>query len=99
MGEVLHRGKMQVVLPVTLVPRRPAGIGAQVPSVKPPVLVLWGRHDKILPPETALKFAEALPDATVTYLERSGHSGHLEEPAATAAAILHFAAAIVGTQQ
>lgn len=60
--------------------------------MKPPVLVLWGRHDKILPPETATKFAEALPDATVTYLDKSGHSGHLEEPDATASAILHFLA-------
>ena len=70
-----------------------AGIGSRVGTVKPPVLVLWGRHDKILPPETALKFAEALPHATVTYLESSGHSGHLEEPGATASPILEFAAA------
>ena len=34
-------------------------------AMQPPVLVLWGRHDKILPPETAQKFADALPSATV----------------------------------
>ena len=33
--------------------------------LQPRVLVLWGRHDKILPPETAQKFADALPSATV----------------------------------
>ncbi len=71
----------------------PAGIGSRVSTVEAPVLVLWGRHDKILPPETALKFTEALPHATVGYLESSGHSGHLEEPGATASAILDFAAA------
>ena len=57
---------------------------------QPPVLVLWGRQDRILPPSTAQQFADALPDATVTYLENSGHSGHLEEPEAAAAAILDF---------
>lgn len=66
------------------------GIGAQVPNVKPPVLVLWGRQDRILPPETAQQFADALPEATVTFLEKSGHSGHLEEPQATADAIMQF---------
>lgn len=54
------------------------------------MLVLWGRQDRILPPSTAQQFADALPAATVTYLENSGHSGHLEEPEATAAAILDF---------
>ena len=58
--------------------------------LQPPVLVLWGRQDRILPPATAQQFAEALPAATVTYLENSGHSGHLEEPEETAAAILDF---------
>jgi pimeloyl-ACP methyl ester carboxylesterase len=58
--------------------------------LQPPVLVLWGRQDRILPPATAQQFADALPDATVTYLENSGHSGHLEEPEAAAAAILDF---------
>lgn len=54
------------------------------------MLVLWGRQDRILPPETAQQFADALPEATVTYLEKSGHSGHLEEPQATADAIMQF---------
>lgn len=57
---------------------------------QPPVLVLWGRQDRILPPETAQKFADALPEATVTYLETSGHSGHLEQPCVAADAILEF---------
>ncbi len=65
----------------------------QSPScAQPPVLVLWGRQDRILPPETAEQFAKALPEATVTYLEKSGHSGHLEEPRLAADAIMEFVA-------
>lgn len=66
------------------------GIGPRVGDIKAPVLVLWGRHDKILPPETAAKFAAALPDATISFLEASGHSGHLEEPHLTCSAIVSF---------
>lgn len=66
------------------------GIGSRVGDIKAPVLVLWGRHDKILPVETADKFAAALPDATIRYLEASGHSGHLEEPDLTASVIVDF---------
>lgn len=66
------------------------GIGPRVGEVKAPVLVLWGRHDKILPVETAAKFAAALPDATVSFLEASGHSGHLEEPDLACSTIVDF---------
>jgi pimeloyl-ACP methyl ester carboxylesterase len=66
--------------------------------LQPPVLVLWGRQDRILPPATAQQFADALPGATVTYLENSGHSGHLEEPQATADAIMQFVSSCRTTQ-
>ena len=62
------------------------------------MLVLWGRQDRILPPATAQQFADALPAATVRYLENSGHSGHVEEPEATAAAILDFVGSCSATQ-
>lgn len=66
------------------------GIGPRVGEVKAPVLVMWGRHDKILPAETVEKFAAALPDATISFLEASGHSGHLEEPDLAFSTIVAF---------
>jgi pimeloyl-ACP methyl ester carboxylesterase len=52
-----------------------------VPQVAVPSLVLWGRQDTILDgAEFAPKFVEALPSATLRWIEESGHVPHLEQP-------------------
>jgi pimeloyl-ACP methyl ester carboxylesterase len=56
-----------------------------------PVLVMGGRHDRIVPLESARRLAAALPDARLLVLEESGHSAPEEEPATVAAAIQKFA--------
>jgi len=54
-------------------------------------LVMWGRQDKILPPEEyAPKFKAALPAATFRWVEECGHSPHLEQPAVLADALAAF---------
>jgi pimeloyl-ACP methyl ester carboxylesterase len=68
-------------------------LSKRISELEPNVLVLWGRHDKILSPSYAQRFAEVLPDSKLQYLERSGHSPHLEEPAAVADIILDWLAA------
>ena len=65
-------------------------LSKRISELQPDVLVLWGRHDKILSPSYAEQFAEVLPDSTLRYLERSGHSPQLEEPDAMAAIILDW---------
>lgn len=64
---------------------------AKVPTIRSPTLVLWGRQDKVLDPaEFVPKFMEALPDATLQWIEECGHVPHLEQPVATADAIVTF---------
>ncbi len=58
-----------------------------------PALFILGRKDRYIPAEAAEAMAAAHPEAQVVWLENSGHMGFLEEPEATAAAILSFAAA------
>ena len=65
-------------------------LSKRISGLRPDVLVLWGRHDKILSPSYAEQFARVLPDSTLRYLEKSGHSPHLEEPAAMADIILDW---------
>ena len=65
-------------------------LSKRVCELQPDVLVLWGRHDEILSPSYAERFAEALPDSTLRYMESSGHSPHLEEPQAMTDAIMLF---------
>lgn len=68
-------------------------ISQRLGGVQQPVLVLWGREDKILEPSYAQRFVDTLPDARLQWLEGCGHCGHLERPLETAAAILRFAGA------
>jgi pimeloyl-ACP methyl ester carboxylesterase len=61
--------------------------------VKLPVLVIAGRHDKIVPPESAERLVAALPSAHLLLLEESAHSAPEEEPQAVAEAIREFTGA------
>ena len=57
---------------------------------KVPQLFILGRRDSYIPVETAERMAAAHPQARVAWLEHSGHMGFVEEPEATAQAILGF---------
>lgn len=59
-------------------------------TTKVPVLFIFGRKDNYIPVETAEKMVAEHPEARVVWLENSGHMGFLEEPEATAAALLDF---------
>jgi pimeloyl-ACP methyl ester carboxylesterase len=68
-------------------------IAGRLGQVTQPTLVMWGRNDKILPPEAAEQVAAQLPDARLVWAESSGHCPHLEEPDFTARTILEFVGA------
>ena len=59
-------------------------------TTKVPVLFILGRKDNYIPVEVAEKMVAEHPEAKVVWLEHSGHMGFLEEPEATAAALLDF---------
>ena len=63
---------------------------AMLRSSKVPQLFILGRKDGYIPPEAAEKMVAEHPQAKVVWLETSGHMGFLEEPDATARAILDF---------
>lgn len=45
-----------------------------------PVGLIWGREDKITPPEVAIEFSEELPDAELHWIEHCGHAPMMEQP-------------------
>jgi pimeloyl-ACP methyl ester carboxylesterase len=53
-----------------------------------PVRILWGRHDRILPPEYAEWIAVRIPDAPLTWEENAGHLLAEDAPARLVAEIL-----------
>ena len=61
-------------------------------QTKVPVLFILGRKDNYIPVEVAEKMVVDHPEARVVWLEHSGHMGFLEEPEATAKALLDFVA-------
>jgi len=45
-----------------------------------PTLIVWGDHDKIIPPVHAYKAHEAIPNSRLEIMEGVGHFPHVEQP-------------------
>lgn len=45
-----------------------------------PVALIWGRNDKITPPEVAVEFSHLLPNAELAWVENCGHAPMMERP-------------------
>jgi len=45
-----------------------------------PVLLIWGRNDKITPPDVAEEFNNLLPDSELHWVENCGHAPMMERP-------------------
>jgi pimeloyl-ACP methyl ester carboxylesterase len=45
-----------------------------------PVSLIWGKNDKITPPEVAVEFSEELPDAELNWIDKCGHAPMMERP-------------------
>jgi pimeloyl-ACP methyl ester carboxylesterase len=55
-----------------------------------PTLILFGAHDKVVPPGNAELMASKIADARVKIIPDTGHIFPLEDPAATAKALIEF---------
>jgi len=55
--------------------------------VEAPVGVIWGRHDRMVPPAGLRSIRKVRPDATVEWIEAAGHLPMLERPAEWEAAL------------
>lgn len=45
-----------------------------------PVSLIWGRDDKITPPEVAVEFNELLPNSELHWVDKCGHAPMMERP-------------------
>jgi pimeloyl-ACP methyl ester carboxylesterase len=61
----------------------------RVEEIRVPTLVVWGRHDPVIPLKTGEWVAEHLPDAELVVLD-TGHVPHASDPRAFAAAVVPF---------
>lgn len=58
--------------------------------VQVPALVLWGEHDRLIPPVYGEAFRDAIPAAELEILPDCGHMAPIERPEAVAEAIIRF---------
>ncbi len=59
-------------------------------SISVPVLLVWGRHDKIVPLHIGQSLNDALPNSTLHIVEDVGHVPHEEQPSAVIPVIASF---------
>jgi len=45
-----------------------------------PVSLIWGKDDKITPPEVAIEFNQLLPDSELHWIDKCGHAPMMEQP-------------------
>jgi pimeloyl-ACP methyl ester carboxylesterase len=61
-----------------------------LPRVANPARIIWGREDRIVPVECGELYRKALPNATLSVLEKCGHLPPIEQPDAFAKLVLDF---------
>lgn len=52
----------------------------ELPKMTTPTCIIWGRNDKVTPPEVADEFHELLPDSDLFWIEKCGHAAMMEHP-------------------
>jgi pimeloyl-ACP methyl ester carboxylesterase len=56
-------------------------------DIRVPTLIVWGKEDRITPPEVAERFHTHIPGSHLVYLPNCGHAPMLEQPEAFDAAV------------
>lgn len=51
-----------------------------LPKMKNPTCIIWGKNDNVTPPEVATEFHELLPDSNLYWIEKCGHAAMMERP-------------------
>jgi pimeloyl-ACP methyl ester carboxylesterase len=59
---------------------RRRSLAGRLGEIAVPALLLWGKEDRITPPEVAEAFRAGLPDAELVLIPNSGHAPMLEQP-------------------
>jgi pimeloyl-ACP methyl ester carboxylesterase len=59
---------------------RRESIEERLPEVRVPTLLVWGKDDRITPPEVAERFHALIPESELVLLPNCGHAPMLEQP-------------------
>ena len=51
-----------------------------LPKMHTQTCIIWGRNDKVTPPDVAEEFHELLPDSDLYWIDKCGHAAMMEHP-------------------
>jgi pimeloyl-ACP methyl ester carboxylesterase len=51
-----------------------------LPSIKVPTGIIWGKQDAVTPPNVGEEFNRLLPDSTLYWIDKCGHAPMMEHP-------------------
>ena len=51
-----------------------------LPKMLTPTCIIWGKNDKVTPPEVAEEFNSLLPDSDLFWIDKCGHAAMMEHP-------------------
>ena len=52
----------------------------ELPTMKLPTCLIWGRNDQVTPPDVADEFNRLLPDSDLYWIDKCGHAPMMEHP-------------------
>lgn len=51
-----------------------------LPKMKTPTCIIWGKNDNVTPPDVADDFHKLLPDSDLFWIDKCGHAAMMEHP-------------------
>lgn len=55
-------------------------MGKELPNMKMPTCLIWGKNDTITPPEVAEEFHELIENSDLFWIDQCGHAPMMEQP-------------------
>lgn len=55
-------------------------MAGDLPNMKQPTCLIWGKQDNVTPPEVAEDFHKLLPDSDLFWIDKCGHAAMMETP-------------------
>jgi len=75
-----------------IIPKDIDALSAEYPTIRVPALLIWGRHDEIVPLWVGERLSRALPNARLLVIDDAGHVPHEETPDPVGTALRAFLA-------
>jgi pimeloyl-ACP methyl ester carboxylesterase len=55
-------------------------MAGDLPEMKIPTCIIWGKQDTVTPPEVAHDFHKLMPDSNLFWIDKCGHAAMMERP-------------------